>query len=62
MGFVFINLKDFLKMLYGCGEQNMVFFVLNIFVLQYFYNINMDVSCVLDDVLRYMRVGRYFGV
>lgn len=60
MGFVFKNLKGLLKMFYGCGEQNMVVFVLNIFFLQYFYNNKMDVSCVLDDVLRYMRVGMVF--
>lgn len=60
MGFVFKNLKGLLKMFYGCGEQNMVVFVLNIFFLQYFYNNNMDVSCVLDDVLRYMRIGMFF--
>lgn len=60
MGFVFKNLKGLLKMFYGCGEQNMVVFVLNIFFLQYFYNNKMDVSCVLDDVLRYMRVGMFF--
>lgn len=60
MGFVFNNLKGLLKMFYGCGEQNMVVFVLNIFFLQYFYNNKMDVSCVLDDVLRYMRVGMFF--
>lgn len=42
---------------YGCGEQNMASFAPNIFVLQYFYNTNMDVSRVLDDALRYMRVG-----
>lgn len=61
MGPALTNLKDLLKMPYGCGEQNMASFAPNIFVLQYFYNTNMDVSRVLDDALRYMRVGRYFG-
>lgn len=60
MGPALTNLKDLLKMPYGCGEQNMASFAPNIFVLQYFYNTNMDVSRVLDDALRYMRVGRYF--
>nr|XP_034308643.1 pregnancy zone protein isoform X4 [Crassostrea gigas] len=57
MGPALTNLKDLLKMPYGCGEQNMASFAPNIFVLQYFYNTNMDVSRVLDDALRYMRVG-----
>lgn len=61
MGPALTNLKDLLKMPYGCGEQNMASFAPNIFVLQYFYNTNMDVSRVLDDALRYMRVGKYFG-
>ncbi|XP_062569935.1 pregnancy zone protein-like isoform X2 [Saccostrea cucullata] len=57
MGPALTNLKDLLRMPYGCGEQNMASFAPNIFVLQYFYNTNQDVSMILDDALRYMRVG-----
>ena len=57
MGPALTNLKDLLRMPYGCGEQNMASFAPNIFVLQYFYNTNQDVSRVLEDALKYMRVG-----
>ncbi|XP_061179924.1 alpha-2-macroglobulin-like [Saccostrea echinata] len=57
MGPALTNLKDLLMMPYGCGEQNMASFAPNIFVLQYFYNTNQDVSMILEDALRYMRVG-----
>ena len=57
MGPALTNLKDLLRMPYGCGEQNMASFAPNIFVLQYFYNTNQDVSRILEDALKYMRVG-----
>lgn len=61
MGPALKNLKGLLKMPYGCGEQNMAAFAPNIFLLQYLYNNNMDVSRVLDDALRYMRIGMFFS-
>lgn len=60
MGPALSNLKDLLKMPYGCCEQNMAAFAPNIFVLQYLYSNNMDVSRVLHDALRYIRVGMFF--
>ncbi|KAK3584720.1 hypothetical protein CHS0354_036497 [Potamilus streckersoni] len=57
MGPTLSNLKDLLKMPYGCGEQNMASWSPNIYVLQYLTNTNQLTDAIQDEAKGYMRVG-----
>lgn len=62
MGFFISGLDFLLKMLYGCGEQNMLNFVLNIFVQKYFIIINNFILDFEKKVREYMIKGNYFNL
>ncbi|KAL3865698.1 hypothetical protein ACJMK2_043060 [Sinanodonta woodiana] len=57
MGPTLSNLKDLLKMPYGCGEQNMASWSPNIYVLQYLTNTNQLTDAIKDEAKGYMRIG-----
>ncbi|KAK3608165.1 hypothetical protein CHS0354_034124 [Potamilus streckersoni] len=57
MGPTLSNLKDLLKMPYGCGEQNMASWSPNIYVLQYLTNTNQLTDAIQDEAKGYMRIG-----
>ncbi|KAL3865378.1 hypothetical protein ACJMK2_042770, partial [Sinanodonta woodiana] len=57
MGPTLSNLKDLLKMPYGCGEQNMASWSPNIYVLQYLTNTNQLTDAIQEEAKGYMRVG-----
>ncbi|KAF2350141.1 Alpha-macroglobulin complement component, partial [Trinorchestia longiramus] len=51
------NLGHLIRMPYGCGEQNMVTFTPNIYVLQYLQASNQANEIVTERLLTYMRNG-----
>lgn len=57
MGPALSNLKDLLRMPYGCGEQNMASMSPNIFVLQYLTNTNQLTDKTERQAKEYMRIG-----
>lgn len=57
MGPMVNNLNNFVKMPYGCGEQNMVNFVPNIQVLRYIDAAGLNMPEIRDNALRYMESG-----
>ncbi len=59
MGSVLTNLDSILKMPTGCGEQNMIKFAPNIYVLDYLTNTNQLTTEIEDKALEYLRIGRY---
>ena len=59
MGPTLSNLKNLLRMPYGCGEQNMASWSPNIYVLQYLTNTNQLTEKIEEDAKRYMRSGEY---
>ena len=64
MGPTLSNLKNLLRMPYGCGEQNMASWSPNIYVLQYLANTNQLTEKLEDEATGYMSVGElpfFFG-
>ena len=57
MGPTLSNLKNLLRMPYGCGEQNMASWSPNIFVLQYLENTEQLTEELENQAEGYMRVG-----
>ncbi|KAJ9588470.1 hypothetical protein L9F63_018160, partial [Diploptera punctata] len=51
------NLDNLIRMPCGCGEQNMLYFVPNIVVLQYLKNTNKLTSEIESRTLQYMDIG-----
>ena len=60
MGSVLSNLDSILTMPTGCGEQNMIKFAPNIYVLQYLTRTNQLTKAIEDKALEFLRVGRYW--
>lgn len=58
MGPALSNVDDLLKMPYGCGEQNMVGFSPNVFVLQYLEGSSRDTPEVREKALSHMKSGQ----
>ena len=57
MGSVLANLDSILQMPTGCGEQNMVKFAPNIYVLQYLTGTNQLTKAIEDKALNFLRIG-----
>ena len=57
MGSALANIDNLLKMPYGCGEQNMVGFSPNVFVLQYLESTNRDSEQVRQRAITHMQSG-----
>lgn len=57
MGTALQNLEMLLQMPFGCGEQNMVKFVPNIFILQYLERTNQATPEIRTKATEYMQSG-----
>ncbi|BFZ02236.1 hypothetical protein BsWGS_05276 [Bradybaena similaris] len=57
MGPVLTNLNNLVRMPTGCGEQNMIGFVPNIFVLKYLTSIGKVTKDIQDNAVKYMEIG-----
>ncbi|XP_064116360.1 alpha-2-macroglobulin-like [Macrobrachium nipponense] len=51
------NLGNLIRMPYGCGEQNMLNFAPNIYVMQYLASSGQLTPTVEDQLLNYMKIG-----
>jgi len=58
MGPTISGLSNLIQMPYGCGEQNMITFVPNIFVIQYLEAINALTAADLSKAKSHMLVGK----
>jgi len=57
MGPALNGLDQLLKLPTGCGEQNMILFAPNIYVLEYLSNTDQLTSSVRDKAVGFMRTG-----
>ncbi|KAK7489855.1 hypothetical protein BaRGS_00018877, partial [Batillaria attramentaria] len=57
LGPVFDNIDDLLRMPYGCGEQNMLYFAPNVFLIDYLQTTNTYTTEVAATAENYMLVG-----
>lgn len=57
MGRAMKNLDRLLAMPYGCGEQNMVLFAPNIFILNYLKSTSQLTPEILDRATRFLESG-----
>lgn len=57
MGPALQNLDQLLEMPFGCGEQNMVQFAPNIFILQYLNKTKQLDPEIEDKALKFLRTG-----
>ncbi|XP_075072194.1 alpha-2-macroglobulin-like [Mixophyes fleayi] len=57
MGTAMQNLDNLLAMPYGCGEQNMVLFVPNIFILQYLEKTHQLKSDINEKAIKFLESG-----
>ena len=62
MGPSMSNLDTLLKMPYGCGEQNMLRFAPNIFIMNYLKNTNQASEEIKSKALNFMRSGKFVMV
>lgn len=58
MGRAMKNLDRLLAMPYGCGEQNMVLFAPNIFILNYLKSTGQLTTEILDKARRFLESGK----
>lgn len=59
LGSAIQNTQDLLRMPYGCGEQNMVLFAPNIYVLDYLNETQQLTQKVKDKAIDYLNMGEY---
>ena len=52
------NLGNLIRMPYGCGEQNMLNFAPNIFVLQYLEASQQSTPAVTKKLVKFMKSGK----
>ncbi|XP_076467680.1 LOW QUALITY PROTEIN: CD109 antigen-like [Babylonia areolata] len=57
LGPVFENIDDLLRMPYGCGEQNMLYFAPNVFLIDYMQRTNTYTPERAEKAERYMLIG-----
>ncbi|XP_043935593.1 alpha-2-macroglobulin-like [Protopterus annectens] len=57
MGNALQNLDNLLAMPYGCGEQNMVLFAPNIFILQYLEKTGQLTAAIKEKAIRFLESG-----
>lgn len=62
MGRAMKNLDKLLAMPYGCGEQNMVLFAPNIFILNYLKSTGQLTQQIQDKATRFLESGRSTSV
>lgn len=58
MGSSLSNIDELLAMPYGCGEQNMLKFAPNIFIMNYLNHTNQVTGAIKNKALDYMRSGK----
>lgn len=58
MGSALTNLNNLLKMPYGCGEQNMINFAPNIYVLKYLEAKGLDTPDVRKKAIGHIKSGK----
>ena len=51
------NLDNLLRMPYGCGEQNMINFAPNIFIMKYLETVKQLTPEIKEKAERYMNAG-----
>jgi len=59
MGPALGGLDQLLRLPTGCGEQNMLLFAPNIYVLEYLTNTDQLTSSVRDKAIDFLRTGTY---
>lgn len=52
------GLEKLVSMPVGCGEQNMILFAPNIFVMQYLQGTNSLTAVIEKKALEFMKVGK----
>ena len=57
LGPVFENLEDLLRMPYGCGEQNMLYFAPNVFLIDYLQRTDTYTEEVAEKAENFMLTG-----
>ncbi len=62
MGPALSGLDHLVRLPTGCGEQNMLNFAPNIFILQYLTHTKQLTPAIETKTLEYMRTGMYFSV
>ena len=62
LGPVMGNLEDLLRMPYGCGEQNMLYFAPNVFLIDYLKRTDTYTPELAEKAENYMLVGAYRGL
>ena len=58
MGSVVENMADLLKMPYGCGEQNMINFAPNTYLIDYLKKTDRLTPAILSKARSYMVTGQ----
>ena len=58
MGPAMNNLNNLVKMPYGCGEQNMLNFAPNIFVMNYLRGVGRSEPDLEEKAIQYMEKGK----
>lgn len=58
MGAALENIDQLLQMPFGCGEQNMVKFVPNMFVVQYLEKTNQVTPEIKEKAIEYINSGK----
>ena len=58
MGTTIENMDSLLRMPYGCGEQNMINFAPNIYIMDYLTGTDQVTQEISDKAQRYMEQGR----
>ncbi|MEQ2187510.1 hypothetical protein GOODEAATRI_005427 [Goodea atripinnis] len=61
MGRALQNLDKLLAMPYGCGEQNMLLFAPNIFILNYLKSSGQLTDAILEKAKRFLESGEDFS-
>jgi len=61
MGPALSGLDQLLKLPTGCGEQNMLKFAPNIYVLEYLTNIDQLTGSVREKAVGFLRTGIYYS-
>lgn len=60
LGSAMRNTQNLLQMPYGCGEQNMVLFAPNIYVLDYLNETQQLTAEIKSKAIRYLNTGEYW--
>ena len=58
MGSTLSNIEDLLKMPYGCGEQNLVGFAPDVYILQYLQQVGRLTETIKNKGIEYITAGK----